>query len=647
MLDQVSEFSPEAQGAIVGASTSLTHASVCFAGFRLEADGSLFRDGALIHLPPKELAALRLLLKSGGQIVTPLQLKQALWGETHVTADSVPKCMSSLRAHLQPEDCIQTVYKRGYRFVAEVRPFQPTRILALPRLAIPPFTTEPGIPDHLGVVIAEEATARLSNAPGRLVSVLARDSVFTLATRGLNAVQVGEALHADLVLAGSLRTLTDHFRLRVEMIRVTDGVQIWVEDLLVDREKVSGIENDLAARLDFRVKALLMRPYLGRAADSLEYGVREHASPTVFDWSSAPKSPPQDLLAHNSGEVAALHASAATQAVEFVPETRKEAYELYQRGHHEWQTLERHRMQDGQQHLIRAIERDPSLLVAKIDLAHLSVTQEIYGFAAPGVAVGQIRRTIASIPDFARQAPAALPALAWVQFHFDRDLPAALGSLALSVNIPHDPWVTRIRSMIALSRRHYAEAIAILKTSIELDPYSPWLQARLAWALHLEGRAEESVAQIEQTARMLPEHEGTALYGAIILAFNGQTARAVQLAERLVSRQPYFDLAAVTQAYAYACAGRASEARSVLERIDWLRRERFVLNSFTPAVHLALGDVDAALAGLQTSNQTRCPWFFQILADPRLNRLHGNPAFEQLRFILPQMEIAAASAAAS
>ncbi len=61
-----------------------------------------------------------------------MQLKQAIWGDVHVTADSVPKCMSSLRAHLQPDECIQTVYKRGYRFVAEVRPFKPSGALAFP-----------------------------------------------------------------------------------------------------------------------------------------------------------------------------------------------------------------------------------------------------------------------------------------------------------------------------------------------------------------------------------------------------------------------------------------------------------------------------------------------------------------------------------
>jgi TolB-like protein len=172
------------------------------------------------------LAALRLLLAHAGQIVTPLQLRQSLWGDVHVTADSVPKCLSSLRARLEPEECIQTVYKRGYRFSAEVRPLSGKPNGALPRLAILPFVAEYGVPEHLGSAIAEETIARMSGAHHPVASVLAQDSVFTLARRELSAERVGQMLKADLVLTGTVRALSSHYRLRAEMIRVADETQI-------------------------------------------------------------------------------------------------------------------------------------------------------------------------------------------------------------------------------------------------------------------------------------------------------------------------------------------------------------------------------------------------------------------------------------
>jgi DNA-binding winged helix-turn-helix (wHTH) protein len=51
---------------------------ISFASFLLEADGILLRGETPVHLPPKELAALRLLLANAGRIVTPAQLRQAL-----------------------------------------------------------------------------------------------------------------------------------------------------------------------------------------------------------------------------------------------------------------------------------------------------------------------------------------------------------------------------------------------------------------------------------------------------------------------------------------------------------------------------------------------------------------------------------------
>ena len=607
--------------------------AILFAGFRLEADGSLFRGSMPLHLPPRELAALRLLLAHPGQIVTPLQLKQALWGDVHVTADSVPRCLSSLRALLQPEDCIQTVYKRGYRLLAAVRTHQSTPAASLLRLAIAPFSSEAGVPEHLGPSVAEETIARLTNAPRPLALILARDSVFTLALAGRTAQQIGEALKADLVLTGTLRAFPAHFRLRVEMIRIADGVQIWVEDLFVPQSQVEGSESELIGRLNFRLRT---GPSASQESSRGNPGKPAFATQRGMDrvpGSAPPQEPNRETLS--------ISAAAAVEPPPDSTPVRREAYDFFLRGHYDWQTLERHRMQDGLQLLTRATLLDPSLIAAKVDLVHLCVTQAMYGFMAPSVSADLVHRTAESVPDFPSQAEAILPALAWVNLHFDRNLPAALWAFELSTHLPHDPWITRIRSMFALSRRRFKEAIALLRAAVELDPFSPWLQARLAWSYHLSGQAQESTEQIERALRLFPNHEGSALYGSIILAFNGDTARAVALAQSLAQRQPHYDLATAVHAYALASAGQMEQSLVVLERMHWLSRERYVLKSFTPAVYVALGQFDEAVAHLQAANEERCPWFFQMLADPRLKPLHGHPGFKQLQATLATLEAAA------
>jgi predicted Zn-dependent protease len=306
------------------------------------------------------------------------------------------------------------------------------------------------------------------------------------------------------------------------MIRVEDGVQIWVEDLLVKRDLVAGLESELVKRVAFRLGA---------------------RSPEVRPWivSRPPAVTGATASSGSAGEGLSIAAVASTEHEG--ADAHREAYEIYQRAHNEWQTLQRHRMQDGLQHLLRATELDPSLIEARIDLVNLCVTQCFYGFMSPTVEADIVLHTTESIPDLPTRAEAVLPALGWISFHFGRNLPGALKSMALSAYLPHDPWVTRVRSMLALSRHRFGEAIDLLRATIQLDPYAPWLQARLAWALHLSGEAGESVDQIQHALRLFPEHEGASLYGAVILAHNGEAARATELAHELAQRLPYFDLA--------------------------------------------------------------------------------------------------------
>ena len=563
-----------------------------FGNLHLETDGTLTRGSEIIHLAPKELAALQLLLTHAGQIVTHQQLKKALWGDVHVTDDSVPKCLSSLRESLAPDDYIQTVYKRGYRLSTEVYKSELEMPEVRLRLVIVPFSVEMNVPAHLGLSIAEETIALLTADPLFPVHILARDSAFSLSARGMTAHQVGEALQADLVLTGTLRSLPAHFRLRAEMIKVSEGTQIWVEDMLVAQGRIAGLESELANRLFVRLGTY--DAFLSRRNDA---GTDRAENPQ-----------------------------------------RHVAYQFFLRGHYEWQTLQRHRVADGIQHLLRATELDPTLYASHIDLANARVIQMIFGFVPPAEAAEQVRQAAEAIPAHVEGAEAVLPALGWVRFHVDHDLPGALRAFSSSAHLPHETSITRHRSLFALSRHRFVEAIELLIEALHVDPYSPWLNARLAWAYHLSGEAAMAVAQAEHALDIFPGHESTNIYGSIILAFNGHADRAIAVAENLVRQFPYFDPGTAVYGYALARAGRTDEARSILERLQWLSRERFVLNSFTAPICVALGDTEGAIAEMHTAAESRCPWFFQMLADPRLQSLRSHPQFASWHGILERME---------
>lgn len=580
-----------------------------FAGFSLEPDGSLFRGDALVHLPPKELDALRLLLSHAGRIVTPQQMRAHLWAEVNVSPDSVTRCVSSLRARLQLEDCIQTVYKRGYRFSANVVAHSSGADGPRARLAISPFVTGPGVPDYLGSAVAEETSAGLTRSRYPVVSVLAQDSVFTLARRGLSAQEIGAALKADFVLTGTLRALPSQYRLGAEMVRVRDGVQVWAEDVLVPRRRFAGLELELATRLNFRLNAAL------------------------------PTRHPSAAAAQSQGlSIAAGAESVEPGEAEGEGERRLQAYELLHSARHEWKSLQRRQMQESLEHLQRAIELDPSLLGARVDLANLCVAQAISGYLPPGEAAATARDAAEPVDDFAGQAAPILPALGWISFHYDHNLSAALQEFSLSAHLPHDSWVTRARSFFALSRHRFTEAIDLLREALSLDPLSPQLCGRLAWALHLSGRGQESLAQARRALEQFPRDAAVNFYAAMILAYHEEANRAAGIAQELTARMPHLDIAVAALAYALARAGQEHEARQTLEQLEWRSRERFSPTGFNAAVYLELGAPDEALKVLQSSLESRCPWFFQMLADPRLKALHGRPEFQQLRAVLAGIE---------
>lgn len=575
----------------------LQESDYVFASYRLRLDGTLLREGKQIHLPPKELAALRLLLQHAGQIVTPQQLKNALWGEVHVTADSVPRCVSSLRTALLPDECIQTVYKKGYRLNTTVHHEPAQEHDTAPRLAVLPFTGGLMVPEHLGAAVAEETLVRLCRnyeADTAPFTLLARDSVFTLAHQGLGAVQIGRTLHADLVLTGTLRAQMSDYRLRAEVIRVRDEAQLWVEDFQTAQSDYAALEHALAERLAVRL------------------GV-------VFRQESASVN-----LAANADS----NGNAA----------RLEAWNRFQRGHQELYSTALLRLQDSLQNLLRATELDPTLLQAQIDLIHLCLKESTYGFLSPAVAAEQVRRAARTIPRGNPAAVSILPALGWLRFHMDRNLPGAVRAFQESSHLPHDPWTTRWRVAFALSRGQWQEATQLLESALRHDPFSPWLHASLAWCWHLARQPQKSLAQIDRTLSLFDPEESLGLYGVMILAYNGRAAEAVALAERFIRTSPNCDLIASAHAYALACAGRQEEAAAIVERLQWLSRERYVATVLNPAVYLQFGDTEAAINELRAAEESRCPWFFQILADPRLDPLREHPEVQRMQASLAAME---------
>lgn len=115
-----------------------------FGPFRFEPGNGLWRGDAEVALPPRALAVLTVLVAEAGGVVSKQTLMDAVWKDAFVTEASLLEAVRVLRDALGDDRLnptyIQTVHRRGYRFVAPLlapgptvpTPQDPARTVPLP-----------------------------------------------------------------------------------------------------------------------------------------------------------------------------------------------------------------------------------------------------------------------------------------------------------------------------------------------------------------------------------------------------------------------------------------------------------------------------------------------------------------------------------
>src|SRR5713101_3462085 len=97
-----------------------------FGPFRLDpAEHTLLRGDQVVALTPKAFETLALLVQNSGHLVRKDELIERVWQDTVVEEGNLNVVIHTLRKALgdDPRESkyIETIAKRGYRFVAEVR----------------------------------------------------------------------------------------------------------------------------------------------------------------------------------------------------------------------------------------------------------------------------------------------------------------------------------------------------------------------------------------------------------------------------------------------------------------------------------------------------------------------------------------------
>ena len=280
-----------------------------FGPFRFDAGQKLlFRAGEAVPLPPKTLDLLSVLLEDRGRIVEKPDLMKRVWPDTFVEETGLARNVSQLRKALGDEAdsgaYIETIPRRGYRFVAEVRleGAEPPPVEAAPASAPAPpprrfpwkwaalgaafaglaamawfqfYVPSPHLPAAratLGILpfeVLPSAAAGQELAAGwdallntqaaqiERLHVLSPGTVQRYLDQRVPVPVMSRLLRMDVRLEGSLQKLAGGWRVNVRLVDVHTGKVIWAETLDRAGGADAAIQKEVAAAIAEKVRTHL------------------------------------------------------------------------------------------------------------------------------------------------------------------------------------------------------------------------------------------------------------------------------------------------------------------------------------------------------------------------------------------------------
>ena len=146
---------------------AITHGGFTFGPFRLEIDSRvLWREDEVVPLPPRAVDVLEALVERHGDVVLKEELMARVWPHAAVEEANLSVNVSLVRralgAQADGQPWIETVPRRGYRFLARAEPLGASD---RPRsLAILPFHRfgAGGEDDYMGAAMADALITRLA-----------------------------------------------------------------------------------------------------------------------------------------------------------------------------------------------------------------------------------------------------------------------------------------------------------------------------------------------------------------------------------------------------------------------------------------------------------------------------------------------------
>jgi tetratricopeptide (TPR) repeat protein len=165
----------------------------------------------------------------------------------------------------------------------------------------------------------------------------------------------------------------------------------------------------------------------------------------------------------------------------------------------------------------------------------------------------------------------------------------------------------------------------------ELDPLAASVHGALAYGLFLRGDLELALARNRRAGELSPDFPGPLVLLSQIEAARGRLPEALELARRAAEKGVSTPVPRANLARVHAQLGQRAQARAILGELE---REPEPCVACVVDVHLALGDLDRALAWVARGGWTTAGGAYFPRTDPAYDGIRQDPRFlELLRLI--------------
>jgi TolB-like protein/Flp pilus assembly protein TadD len=583
-----------------------------------------------------------MLIEHPGEVVTREELKKRLWpADTFVDFDhGLNKAINKLREALgdsaESPRFVETVSRRGYRFLAEVkaadtapvpgpepagRPAAPERLApstswrrfavvlllltgslatwkmnpwdhpsrSIRSLAVLPLESLSSDPSQ--DYFADGMTDELISALGQIsaLRVISRTSVMPYKHARKSLPQIAHELNVDAVVEGSVLRSGDRVRITAQLIEASADKHLWSQS------------------------------YEGELRDALT--LQDKVAGAIAD---------QIRIKLNPREQAAL-----TDAKVVNPE----AYESYLKGRYFWNKRTAEGLKVALAYFNQAIEEDPKYAPAHSGLAdtYALLADWEYGVMTPREALPKAKAAAIKALELDATLGEAHNSLAFCLDVFDWDLAAAEREFRRAIELnpsyatAHQWYASHL---VVLGRND--EAIAEMRRAESLDPLSLIISADLADFLIIAHAYDESIRESHKTIELDPNFAlAHNQLGQAYLQLHRHDEAVTEL-QRGVQLSGGSPTILANLARAYVACGKRGEAAKLLDDLKLRSNPSASHASEVAMIYAALGDADQAMNWLDKAYDER--FNPSVLLRPGFDPLRSNPRFPELlrRIGLPQ-----------